>query len=360
MGVHRASRPVLLTGGGTLGPVIPLLALAQVWRAQDRAQTFEWVGTPSGPEREFVVGAGISFHALLAPKLDRNRRIGWLAIPFQLAVSCVQSYKLLKELQPSLVVTAGGYVSVPIVWMAWFFKIPTWVHQLDVKPGLANRLMAPFAQGVSVTWERSASAFSKRKTHVIGGLVRGAILKPPMRQAFAFLRRKPVLLVLGGGTGAASINEMMRAVARDLIEEVNVIHLTGKGKMIPELAMLGDGYLVREQLIEEMSAALHQADIVVARAGMGTIMELAALAKPTVLVPILDSHQEENADMLESYDAAVVLRNATPQQFVQTVLRLAREPRERSNLGVSIHKCIGSDGARRLLQLLTSKNKTDE
>jgi len=140
-----AKRKIMLSGGGTLGPVTPLLAVATEWRRREPDVIFSWIGTPDGPERSLVEAAKIPFYVLSAPKLDRTR---WWTVPFvpvRLIVSCVKAIFLLRQLEPDMVMSAGAYVSVPLAWMAWLLRIPVWIHQLDAQPGVANKLMAPMA-----------------------------------------------------------------------------------------------------------------------------------------------------------------------------------------------------------------------
>src|SRR3989339_682175 len=124
-------RRILMTGGGTGGPVTPLLAIAAEWKKREPDVQIAWIGTPGGPERTLVEAAHFPFHELAAPKFDRTRLWTVPLIPFQLVTSCVKSFKLMQELEPSMVISAGAYVSVPVTWMAWLLRVPVWIHQLD-------------------------------------------------------------------------------------------------------------------------------------------------------------------------------------------------------------------------------------
>ena len=343
-----------MTGGGTLGPVTPLLAIVEAWRRRDPDVRVSWVGTPSGPERDLIKQVGVEFNALTAPKLHRHRKWMWPLAPLLLIWSCMHAVILLKKLQPDIVFTAGGYVSVPVVWMAFFMRIPSWVHQLDVEPGLANQLMAPFARRVSVTWKKSAKAFSKRKTIVVGGLVRTRILSgrsEHMMDTYHLRRDKPTVLVLGGGTGAQSLNEAVQIIASDIVPKMNVILLTGRGKLSEQLRALDlDGFIALEFLDEDMADAYAAADVVVARAGMGTISELVALRKPTILVPIRGSHQEKNAKALEDRNAAHVVWKLTPQVLEQAILHLVQDDQRRQGLRQRIGQVFRLDAADRIVK----------
>ncbi len=326
---------IMMTGGGTLGPVTPLLAIAQAWKKADPDVHVTWVGTPRGPEKELIESRGIPFMSLSAPKLSRHRIWLWPIIPFHFLGSCLYAAYLLRERKPDLIFTAGGFTSVPIVLVAWFLRIPTWVHQLDVKVGLANRLMAPLATHVSATWEASLEALPAEKTSLYGGIVRAELKEGHGRK---FLERhgldadRLTLFVTGGGTGAQSINLAMKSLASTLIKKMNVIHLTGKGKMIALPEAYKDRYVAVEMMNTEMVDALDAADLVVSRAGMGTMMELIALKKPAIFLPIVGSQQEENLVPVEQIEAAVILRGPTPQHLKQEILKLAKDEKSRGEL----------------------------
>lgn len=344
---------ILMTGGGTLGPVTPLLAIVDQWRKQDPTVRVTWIGTPGGPEREIIESHDIEFRSLKAPKMSRHKPWLWPLIPLMLAYSSFRAYSMLHDDRPDMIFSAGGFTSVPIVWVGKFMRIPSWIHQLDVQPGLANRLMAFAARRISVTWSESAAAFPKKKTDVYGGLARPDVLDG---NGYRFLKRYglnydlPTVLVLGGGTGAASINQAVEVTARELAQNMNLILLTGKGKMTDRLKQMEvEHFLAKEFLNEEMADALDAADVVVARAGMGTISELVALRKPTVLIPIMGSHQEHNAEALEQRDAVQVLRHFTPQILAQTIRKLSQDKQVCGRLSKQIGQALDLGAAKRIV-----------
>lgn len=343
---------ILMTGGGTLGPVTPLLAIAKRWQEVDPDVDVAWVGTAEGPEAEVVAAHGYAFHAMHVPKLSRHAWWTWPLVLPQLLMSCIRAYRLLDELRPEIVFTAGGYTSVPFVWMARLIGIPTWVHQLDVLPGLANRLMAPFATRVSVTWEESAAAFGAEKTLIVGGMVRPDILSGSRE---AFLREhkldpeRKTVLVFGGGTGAEQINDAMLVIGRELTTRFNVVHITGKGKMREAFHEMGPAYVAYEFFNTEMKHALSAADVVVARAGMGSMLELIALQKPSILIPILGSHQEANARVARERGVARVITALTPQVLQQEIVRLATNTEMVRDMKYAMEKALTMDADRKIV-----------
>ena len=316
---------ILFTGGGTLGPVTPLLAVAKEWQEREPDVQVEWIGTPTGPERDIVERYGYIFHSLKSPKLSRHKWWTWPIIVPALTVSCLQARKLLKTIRPDIVFSAGGFTSIPVVWMAKLMSIPSWIHQLDVTPGLANRLMAPFASRISVTWEQTAQFFGIEKTLVVGGMMRTEIVRGDRERflrEYKFDSSKKLVLILGGGTGAEAINNALQVIVEELVRNVNIFHVTGPGKMLQEEQYVIPGYVVTEFIDAEIKDAFAAADVVVSRAGMGTILELIGLQKPAVLIPIPASHQVENARMADEIGFAHVIYNLTPQVLQQEIHRL--------------------------------------
>lgn len=293
---------ILFAGGGTLGPVIPLLAVATELQADGHTVTF--VGTATGPERRLVKAAGIGWHHIIAPKLPRY--ITWMHVlfPFQAIAGLWQAWRLLRELKPDAVSSAGGYVAVPISLMAWVYRIPVCLHQQDVTVSLTNRLLAPLARLITVTFEQSKQDFRvspRRRVVWTGNPVRD--LTPTTNQ-LQLDPAYPTVMIFGGGTGAAAINQL---VSPALCNTVNVIHIAGSGRDGAASVFSHPRYHRFELLGEAMKEAYAKADLVVARAGIGTISELAALGKPAIIIPMPHSHQEANAKLLLDQQAAFVV-----------------------------------------------------
>src|SRR3989339_1519603 len=149
------TKKILFAGGGTLGPVTPLLAVAEAWRKRDALVDMVWVGTPHGPEQEVVNKAGIRFLTLLVARVPRYPTWEWIWLPFRFLFVLFQSVQLLRRERPDVIGSAGGYTAVPIVMAGWLLRIPAWIHQQDVPPALTNRIMAPFARWITVAWKIS-------------------------------------------------------------------------------------------------------------------------------------------------------------------------------------------------------------
>jgi len=342
---------IVFTGGGTLGPVTPLLAVAAEWRKRDPQVKFTWIGTPDGPERAVVESAKIPFIALAAPKFDRTRPWTWILSPFQLVVSTIRAGRILSDLGPTMIMTAGAYVSVPVAFAAALMRAPIWVHQFDVVVGLANKIMAPFAKRISVTWEENAASFGAKKTLVVGAMIRPFLRlgdAQMARELFGLDAKKPTVLVIGGGTGSARMNERFSIIGAELSRYANVIHITGKGKMLSALESIGDDYVVREFIGEGMADILALADVVVSRAGMGMIAEIVGLGKAAILLP-LEGQQEANAKAMEDRGGAEVLKHVTPQTLLQLILRLIESLERRDALAAKARTVFPTNGDERIV-----------
>ena len=343
-----------MTGGGTLGPVTPLIALAEAWCEEDASIILSWVGTSSGPEKKIIKAADIPFISLSTPKLDRHNKWKWIFIAPHLLFSIVNAYRILKKIKPDIIFTAGGYVSVPVVIAGKLQGIPSWVHQLDVAPGIANKIMAYFANHVSITWKESAEGFGKRRTELVGSLVRKELSfgsGERVKRANKFDQQKPTVFVFGGGTGAQAINENLLAARDELLKEVNIIHITGCGKGSGE-EKFPQGYIARELVNEEMADFYAAADVVVARAGMGTLLELSSIGKPAILIPIQGTDQELNAALYEKAGGAIVIRRLNPQILKQEIIRLANNRSKRSMIGSKARNVFQKNGAKAIIKMV--------
>lgn len=313
---------VLFTGGFTLGPVTPLLALSEEVRKRDPMVDVSWIGTYTGPERKLISEYNIPFIPICSGKFRRYISLRHIFDNFYLMVGFFQSLAHLIKSRPDVIVSAGGFVSVPVVLAGWFLRIPALIHQQDVRPGLANLLMSRFAKKITVAFKPSMVAFPKEKTSWAGNPVREEIFHSNKDEALDYFdlnKEKPVLLIIGGGTGAKRINEIVEQTLPELLKFCQVIHLTGIGKAGEKKEFTG--YRRFQFLTEGMLYAYDAADLVVSRAGMGALTELAALQKPSIIVPIPNTHQENNTEIFEEQNAIQYLRQNTlhRERFVEKI-----------------------------------------
>lgn len=347
-------KKIVFSGGGTLGPVTPLLILAE--KLQARYELF-FVGTSSGPEKEIVAKIPyLKFKAIASGKLRRYFSLANFFDFFKIIHGFFQSWRFLGKERPQLIVSAGGFVSVPLAYAAYLRKIPILIHQQDVRPGLANRLIAPLAQVVTTTFEKSLADYGTKAVWV-GNPVKElpSDVSQAIAQAFCLQADRPFLFILGGGTGSSSLNRLTLASAEELSSWCQIIHLTGKNKQLGQ--SMGPNYQSYEFLDhEKVMALLERAELVVSRAGLATISELSALGKASLLIPLPDSHQEDNANFLAQQEAALVLaeKNLKPENFVEAVKAILLDQKMRSHLSTQIKKIIKPGAKESFLMIIMS------
>jgi UDP-N-acetylglucosamine--N-acetylmuramyl-(pentapeptide) pyrophosphoryl-undecaprenol N-acetylglucosamine transferase len=362
---------ILFAGGGTLGPVTPLLAVARVLRHHDKHLSCVWVGTPEGPERPLVEAEGIPFHALPVVKWPRYVSWEWLAFPFRWARVRRAADGLVKHLKPDAIVTAGGYTAVPLVLAAAKKGIPCLTHQLDLVPGLSNRLIAKKCVSVTTSFEYREPPFGEWVSdEPMPTPVRFSLSDLPSRsealQTFKLHSTHPVVLIFGGGTGARALNEMVARSLSRWPDAVQLIHVTGKGRDVDVADGPGkrSGYLKKESLdAREMLHAYAAADLIISRAGIGALSEMAALKKAAIIVPLPGSQQEANAKALEEKGAVMVM-DQTKSTFAEELLAavgLALADKElMAGLGETLHHVFPTDDgsalAKRVMDVIKIKD----
>jgi len=325
---------ILLTGGGTAGSVIPLLAIAKVLRDYKSDCHFIWLGTNRGPERQLVEEAGIKFQPISAGKLRRYWSWQNILDIGRLIIGFLQANYFLNRIRPDLILSAGSFVSVPIAWAAKFYGIPVIIEQLDYRPGLANKLMAPLAKKILVTFAKSGRDYGRKAVWL------GAPIRPDILQTvgdnpsllWPFNGQRSIILIVGGGTGAAGINNLVVQQLSGLTELADIIHLTGRGKLG---AKPQEHYQPLDFLNQAaMMAAYQAADIVVARAGLGTLIELAALKKVSLIIPMPASHQLDNAQAIKEAGAAIVVpeKDLVDGQLVRQLKQLLVDKQKQVDL----------------------------
>lgn len=349
---------ILLSGGGTMGPVSPLIAVYQKLQKQNPNIEFLFVGTKNGPEKGAVESYKIKFKAIASGKLRRYFSFKNFIDPFKIFWGFLQSLIILIKFKPNAILIAGGYVGVPISMAAAVLRIPVLVHQQDIVAGLANKIMANTAKAISVSFDVSVKDFFPEKTFLTGNPVREEIYYCDTKKSKEFLSLKsdlPTLLVLGGGTGAQFINELIKTSLAELLQFCQIVHITGKGKALDVEA---ENYYQFEFLNNEMQEALCAADLVLSRAGLSTLSELVILAKPTILIP-LPGQQETNAGYFAKNNAVHVLgqEGLNNNMLTETVRDLIFNNAKKENLSRNIAKMMDTEGADKVAKLLLDISK---
>lgn len=343
---------VLLAGGGSGGSATPLLAVADELRARHPGLPMLFLGTRDGPEEALVAAEGIRFAGVAAGKLRRYWSLENFMDVFRVGAGVAESLGHVRRFRPTVALGAGGFASVPPLIAARLFRVPVLIHQQDVVPGLANRLLLPFARWISVSLPQSVGRFPRDRTKLRGNPVRRSVETADSRRVYELLPLDPgapIVLVTGGGTGALGLNRIVAEAAPGLVEFCQVLHLTGRGRSVP-VDPLGSRYVQREVLVSQMPYALAAASVVVSRAGLAIISELSALGKPCVIVPMPASHQEANAQALADRGAALVFdeRVLTADALCNAVRDLLADVGRQNALQSAISGLMPRDAAARI------------
>jgi UDP-N-acetylglucosamine--N-acetylmuramyl-(pentapeptide) pyrophosphoryl-undecaprenol N-acetylglucosamine transferase len=346
---------LLLAGGGSGGSATPVIAVAERVREIHPGVRLLFVGTAEGPERQLAKAAGLEFAAVSSGKLRRYWSWQNLADPARVLAGLGASLRIMRRFRPDAALGAGGFASVPPLAAAALLGCPVHIHQQDAEPGLANRLLTPLARSCSVSLPVSLSRFPAGRTSLVGNPVRPTVMDGDANRArsrFGLEPGVPLVLVTGGGTGALGLNRLVATAAPRLVDRCQLVHLTGRGRGVS--AEAGQRYRQIEFVTDEMADLLAAATVVVSRAGMGTLSELAALRKAAVLLPMPASHQVANARAFVERGAALIWdqEQLTPESFAEALLGLLDSPSRRGELAENIAGVMPLDAAERLAWLV--------
>ncbi len=302
---------IVFTGGGTAGHVTPNIAL--IARLKEMDYDIHYIGSYNGIEKELIEKIGVPYYGISSGKLRRYFDWKNFTDPFRVLKGFSEAKKLIRQLKPDIVFSKGGFVSVPVVISAKRCKVPAIIHESDMTPGLANRLAIPSAVKVCANFPETVRFLPESKAVLTGSPIRKELFAGNKLKGLEFCgfhANLPVILVVGGSTGAAAVNEAVRNLLPTLLKRFQVIHLCGKGKTDPAYQNI-EGYVQYEYISAELSDLLAAADVVISRAGANAICELLALRKPMILIPLSAAasrgDQILNAESFEKQGFAYVL-----------------------------------------------------
>lgn len=348
-------KKIVLTGGGTLGHVTPHLAL--IPHLQAAGYEIHYIGTEKGMERAKMESVpGIHYHPVKSGKLRRYFSWQNFIDPFKVVAGAFQSARLMGKIRPDVVFSKGGFVAVPVVFGAWLHHIPVVCHESDLTPGLANKLCKPFARRIVTTFPECAEALGG-KAELVGTPLRPELFHGSRAKGLSMLHfsgTKPVLLMMGGSSGAQAVNKALREALPQLLGTFDVVHICGKGNLDATLEGT-PGYTQVELLDAELPDALACADLVLSRAGSNALMEFQALAKPMLLVPYPKGasrgDQILNAQSLAKRGLCRVLlqENMTADTLTKALMQTWAD---RDTLVEAVRKAPPADGTHRVLEII--------
>ena len=321
-------KKIVLTGGGTAGHVTPNIALLP--SLQEAGYEIAYMGSYDGIEKRLISDFDIPYTGISTGKLRRYLDPKNLSDPFRVIKGFGEARKYLKEFQPDVVFSKGGFVSVPVVRAAASLKIPCIIHESDMTPGLANKLCIPVADKVCCNFPETMRNLPEKKAVLTGSPIRAELTrgnKVAGLNMCGFSANTPVIMVIGGSLGAANVNKAVRDALPKLLTDFQVVHLCGREKMDNLLLNLS-GYKQFEYIKAELKDLFAMADLVISRAGANAICEILALKKPNILIPLPSKSsrgdQLLNAKSFESQGYSIVIDedDLTPNLLVDKVHEL--------------------------------------
>lgn len=353
-------KQIVLTGGGTAGHATPHLAL--IPRLRQMGYEIHYIGTADGIERQVIaLQQDVTYHSISSGKLRRYFDWKNFTDPFRVIAGFFQALAILGKIRPAVCFSKGGFVAVPVVMACWLRGIPVIAHESDLTPGLANRISAVFAKKVATTFPECARALGSK------GVLTGTPLRPELflgdrhrglRMA-GLNGSRPILLMMGGSQGAQSVNKALRQALPQVLQEMDVFHLCGKGNLDASLQGL-TGYYQTEFLSNDLPDAMACADLVLTRAGANALCEFQALKKPMLLIPLPRSasrgDQILNAHSYESRGLARVLyqEDLTSENLVAALMKLLQDA---PDLTAALETAPAADGTDAILQLIVEHQR---
>ncbi len=319
-------KKILLTGGGTAGHVTPNIALLPALRKA--GFDISYVGSYHGIEKQLIEEQQIPYYAISSGKLRRYFDFKNFSDPFKVIKGFWQSLRLMKKLNPDVVFSKGGFVSVPIILAAKICHVPSIIHESDITPGLANKIAIPNASKVCCNFPETIQYLPKEKAVLTGSPIRIELLsgnKNKARKLCHFNESKPVLLIMGGSSGSKFINDTVRELLPELLKSFQIVHMCGKGN-IEESLNHTSGYIQFEYIGKELNDIFALSELVISRAGANSICELLALNKPNILIPLSANasrgDQLLNANSFEKQGFSVVIEeeNITKDKMLNLIL----------------------------------------
>lgn len=377
---------VFFTGGGTGGHIYPGLAVADELKSiafsNNHNLEIGWIGCSKGMDKNIVEKAiGVNgkntvdrFYGIPSGKLRRYFSLKNFSDLFRIAGGFFAAFSILKKNKPAVLFSKGGFVSVPPCLAARLLKIPVYTHECDFTLGLANRINFKSADFMFVSYEETKNRLSsenQKRVIVTGNPVRPVFYKTDNQKGFKFLnidgkKSKPVLLVLGGSSGARQINELVYENIDFLCDNFIVVHQTGLLNSDENHSSIfsekyPDSYKPYNFIYQEMPDVVSAADVILSRAGANSIWEAAVLNKPMVLIPLCGNgtrgDQVDNAEFFKKNNAAEVLigKDADSKHLVEALTKMLDES-NREKMSKEIKKLTeGEIPAKKIADILFEK-----
>lgn len=305
---------------------------------------------------------GVKFIPLITGRLQRFLSIYTIPSLFKIPIGLVQSIYIILLEKPDAVLSFGGYIAVPIIIASWLFSIPIIIHEQAIAAGLANRISSFFASKIAVSFEDS---FGKNEKVILTGnplrRMVSDLAKPNLTSEYVNIltcankKKLPLLLFTGGNQGSHIINQIVEECLEELTKIACVIHITGDNKFkdferLQQIGSLENRYLVKKWIGKEYGMVLQKADLVISRAGINTLTELAVLGKLVLLVPIPVLEQRSNANYFENIGLAKILPQSklSEDSLIKNIKKILSNLASNTEKAKAAQKIIIPDAAKRL------------
>jgi len=333
---------IVFTGGGTGGHVFPIIAVAREMQKESSNIEYFYVGVKDDFSSIFLPQEGIKTKFVLGGKMRRYFNFiaffqNLLDLFVKIPIGFLQSFFILFFLMPDVIFSKGGYGSLGTVIAGSILRIPIFMHESDISPGLANRICSNFSSKIFISFPpKETDYFPLKKMIYVGNPVREELLsgnKESAKQIFNLQTEKPLVLILGGSQGSGRVNEVLLGILPEMVKDFEIIHQAGEKNLKPIkdeaetfLSPETKSYYHLFSFLSEtqLRHAYAASDFIVSRSGSGAIFEIAAAGKPSLLIPLPESaqnHQVRNAYNFAKTGACIVLEesNLTPHFFLEKI-----------------------------------------
>ena len=343
----KQSVNILLSGGGTGGHIYPAVAIANELKLRNPQSKFLFVGALGRMEMEKIPQLGYDIKGLNITGLQRSLSWKNLTFPFKLVQSLIKANKIIKNFKPNVVIGTGGFASGPTLYMANKRNIPSLIQEQNSYPGITNKLLAKKVKKICVAYDGLERFFPKDKLIKTGNPVRQDLLDISLKRDEALKhyhldKNKKTIVVLGGSLGARAINQAMEQNIKVILKD-NVQVIWQSGKLYyddyKQYSEMND--LQVHEFINRMDLLYAAADIIVSRAGAGSISELCLVGKPVIFIPspnVAEDHQTKNAESVSDKQAAILLKESDIEQFSELIGNLIDDEAKQLSLGRNIKK----------------------
>jgi UDP-N-acetylglucosamine--N-acetylmuramyl-(pentapeptide) pyrophosphoryl-undecaprenol N-acetylglucosamine transferase len=338
---------IIISGGGTGGHIYPAISIAdEIKRRYPNAEIL-FVGAKDRMEMQKVPQAGYKIVGLWITGIDRKLSLKNLSFPFKLISSLLKSRSIIAYFKPDVVIGTGGFASGPLLKMANLKKIPTLIQEQNSFPGITNKLLGKNADVICTAYDNLDRFFPAGKIRKTGNPVRQDIIdiSKKREEALSFFKldkSRKTILVLGGSLGARKINQLMEAF-RSIFEEKEIQLIWQTGSLyFEEYKKYNSQFVQTHSFLNRMDLAYAASDIIISRAGAGSVSELCLVGKPVLFIPspnVAEDHQAKNALAVAREKAALVLtEEELSERFEDTILMLLHSEKDRMELSKNIKK----------------------